>query len=139
MNSGKPNFSTAFELMDDELINAEKRLHRKRTKSNKETEATPKQPTGANQDEDGIKKKWSIDVDAFDSKEFNFVELTSDSRQKSRRSITLKVLEENEFRFNHLYHQIQLRGDSINKQDLADQALCLLFEKYGLITPAAKK
>lgn len=127
MNSGKPNFSTAFELMDDELINAEKRLHRKRTKSNKETEATPRQPIRANQDEDGIKEKWSIDVDAFDS------------RQKSRRSITLKVLEENEFRFNHLYHQIQLRGDSINKQDLADQALCLLFEKYGLITPAAKK
>lgn len=127
MSSSKPDFATAFELMDDELSNAEKRLHRKRTKSNKETEATPRQPTRANQDEDGIKEKWSIDVDAIDS------------RQKSRRSITLKVLEENEFRFNHLYHQIQLRGDSINKQDLADQAFCLLFEKYGLITPAAKK
>jgi hypothetical protein len=47
-----------------------------------------------------------------------------------RRNLTLKVLEKTEEQFHQLYLQLQIRGDSRKKQDLAEEACQLLFERY---------
>ena len=51
----------------------------------------------------------------------------------NRRNLTLKVLDETEQRFSQLYLRLQLAGDNRRKQDLADEAFSLLFEKYKSI------
>lgn len=51
-------------------------------------------------------------------------------QKEYRRNLTLKVREENELKFNELFHKLQLKGDSRKKQDLADEALELLFTYY---------
>jgi len=50
--------------------------------------------------------------------------------REQRRNLTLKVLESNEAEFNRLFHRLQLAGSPRRKQDLADEALQLLFAQY---------
>ena len=51
--------------------------------------------------------------------------------KQHRTNLTLKVLAENEARFNELFFRLQLKGDGRKKQDLADEALQMLFSKYS--------
>lgn len=52
------------------------------------------------------------------------------SKRLQRTAITLKVVEDNADRFHELFYRLKALKDSRTKQELADEALELLFEKY---------
>lgn len=138
MNNNAPDFSETIEMANDDLAEAEKRLNAKRRREqektgrkNKSKLPTENQSSEAGESQDvtpriaqpktSVKKTEPID------------ELVFKTESTRRRAFTLKVLEENEHKFHQLFHRLQLEGDSRRKQDLADEALCLLFEKYGSV------
>lgn len=135
MNSSAPDFSSTFDLVDGKLADAEKRLAEKRLSaarakakeaSNQES-ASPESMQGPTLPVDERakpklpKKTTKNDVG---KPEFQLV------AKEHRRNLTLKVLEKNERKFNELFFKLQLNGDGRKKQDLADEALDLLFVKY---------
>ena len=146
MSSSVPDFSSTFDLVDDKLADAEKRLAEKRQAAakarvkiagpvNPEPQASPVEPEAfevteissqrvIQRDRPKLPKKPKVDQERPE------LQLVS---KEHRRNLTLKVLENNEVRFNELFHKLQLKGDSRKKQDLADEALELLFENYKSI------
>ncbi|TWU37420.1 hypothetical protein [Novipirellula artificiosorum] len=137
MSKGAPDVSATFDIVDGQLENfdeAEKRLleKRKKQRENKTQEAMQKT--------DG-KNKTATPTSEMPAKPAakkrepkGEVFRPSIVTRESRRNLTLKVLEENETKFNQLFHRLQLAGVSRRKQDLADEALDLLFTKYKSVT-----
>ncbi len=136
MSNRAPDFSSTFDIVDDTLADAEKRLEKKHkaaadAKSNsKSKHEASKEETekGTLKSED--EKKEPKPVKKAAKKEAARPELQLVNKEH-RRNLTLKVLEENERQFNQLFYRLQIAGDARKKQDLADEALTLLFAKYS--------
>ncbi len=147
--SNAPDFSSTFDLVDDALADAEKRLQAKRmaaqtAKAEPAKKARP-EPVKTDQAQSSeTRAKHDVQVRAEPEpvkpkqqkkkprKEEGRPELQLVSKEH-RRNLTLKVLEENERKFNELFYKLQLQGDSRKKQDLADEALTLLYDKYSAV------
>lgn len=137
MSNNAPDFSSTFDIAEDNLADAERQLReRRQAKKRREheadsntndTEATADDPMS----EECPKPRRQNVAAKLPSKKKEEGTFTHELVKKElRRNLTLKVLEENEARFNRLFHQLQLAGDARKKQDLADEALSLLFAKY---------
>jgi hypothetical protein len=127
MSNNAPDFSTAFDMAGDALEEAEKRLSLKRRQSEKK--AAVSQPTDD-------KKRGQRHPETESAPPLNRRAKPSKSdvqvvTKRHRTNLTLKVLAENEARFNELFFRLQLKRDNRKKQDLADEALQLLFAKYS--------
>ena len=134
MSNRAPDFSATFEIVDDQLEDAERRLKQRRMQQDaagkpakKLQEAQVPQASAAVLPESepaAAKPQRAKRPKGEGAKRPELV------KREVRRNLTLKVLEENETRFNQLFHRLQLAGDGRRKQDLADEALGLLFAKY---------
>ena len=114
MSRNPPDYSDAFimaesELANDDLEKARQRLRRR--KSPMESNST------------GNLKNADAETDQSTS-------LVVKGTATIRKPITLKVQAENEAKFHLLFSLLQVQGDTRRKQDLADEALNLLFLKY---------
>ncbi len=138
MSNNAPDFSSTFDIAEDRLADADRRLREKRNaKRTKEVKAAttgaekPADDPKANKRSQPTRKSVRPKRPSEEKGEVTFThELV---KKEVRRNLTLKVLEENETRFNQLFHRLQLAGDSRKKQDLADEALSLLFARYKKI------
>ena len=126
--SNAPDFSSAIDIVEeDALAEAEKRLHAKRKieqRKNSPSNANGRKRghhIGGTDDEPNPKKTLASKMQS---------RLVVTKSEVSRKPITLKVLAENANRFHQLFHQLQIQGDVRGKQDLADEAMELLFHKY---------
>ena len=141
MSNRAPDFSSTFEIVDDQLEDAERRLAERRSKQNAEKIPAAKNP--ASKLRDAKPNTTPVDANEKPAEESSASKPIRRNQSKGeatkpalvkrevRRNLTLKVLEENETRFNQLFHRLQLAGDGRRKQELADEALGLLFQKYG--------
>lgn len=150
MSNRAPDFSSAFDIVDDKLADAEKRLAEKRRAAAQNAAAkakadeTPNDEVVSAEVEANVEVKPEIEAKPSKSKlpkkrakkEEGRPELQLVSKEH-RRNLTLKVLEENEQKFNELFFKLQLKGDGRKKQDLADEALELLFGKYNSVLEAS--
>lgn len=134
MSNNAPDFSATFDAVDNQLANAEQRLKEKRKVVAKKAESlqpakTKKVPLKTD-DSDLQKVKASVDPLEKRAKPTKASSKIQIATRVSRCNLTLKVLSENEQKFNRLFLKLQLAGDARKKQDLADEALQLLFDKY---------
>ncbi len=139
MSKNAPDFSGSFELVRDQLTETEHRLRNRKRNLNQ----SPEPASAANiQSRDDVGDRQIDETsqsffEAFPKKNDQTASQTSINRNREqRRNLTLKVLESNEAEFNRLFHLLQLDGDARRKQDLADEALDLLFAKYRRIIDA---
>lgn len=143
MSNRAPDFSSAFDIVDDKLADAEKRLAEKRRAAaqNAATKAkADEKPSDEVTSAESVEAKPETDAKPPKpklpkkraKKEEGRPELQLVAKEH-RRNLTLKVLEENEQKFNELFFKLQLKGDGRKKQDLADEALELLFSKYRTV------
>jgi len=136
MGKGAPDFSTAFSVVDEQLEDAEKRLAERRSaKTTREKPAakvqSPQVAAKREGEHSSTKAKPKAErTRAKANRSTGAGEPAQVVKRKARRNLTLKVLDETEQRFNQLFHKLQLAGDGRRKQDLADEAFGLLFEKY---------
>lgn len=135
MSKNAPDFSSSFALVGDQLTETEQRLRTRKPDPVEDLETTPdERPADQSykESENRINAPTSLSGSETKPKENDQgTPPTSVNRQREqRRNLTLKVLESNEAEFNRLFHRLQLAGDPCRKQDLADEALKLLFAKY---------
>jgi len=140
MSSKPPDFSSSFDLVQDKLDATQRRLEQKRKRESPQlAKIPPKTLEPQNNSESQSKfdelpqRPSATEQGKLTRKKKHISALAAPIKppvREIRRNLTLKVLEENEMRFNQLFHKLQLAGDTRKKQDLADEALDLLFEKY---------
>jgi len=135
MNNNAPDFSSTFDIAEDNLADAERQLRERRQAKKRQEQQTDSNGTeetaGGPKSEECPKPKRQNVPPRLPSKKQEEGTFPHELIKKEvRRNLTLKVLEANEARFNRLFHQLQLAGDARKKQDLADEALSLLFTKY---------
>ena len=139
--SNAPDFSSAFDLVDDKLADAEKRLAEKRnaaTVGKAKADASAEKVKSVESGDLAVMQEPVIEptkpklARKAPKKEVAKPEMQLVAKEH-RRNLTLKVLEQNERKFNELFYKLQLKGDGRKKQDLADEALHLLFTKYSTV------
>ena len=140
MSSNSPDFSSSFDLVQDKLDATQRRLEQKRKHESTPVEKTPPEtldlknnPQNHPKFDELSPRPSATEQGKRTRKKKRISALAAPIRlsvREIRRNLTLKVLEENEMRFNQLFHKLQLAGDVRKKQDLADEALDLLFQKY---------
>lgn len=128
MGNNKPDFSGAFEMASSDLVNDELEEARKRLLQKHKTKQS-KSNSQKQLVESGVQKK-SLEIKSKNPPVETTENLVVKSLNSERKAFTLKVLATNESKFHQLFCQLQLKGDSRKKQDLADEALELLFVKY---------
>ncbi|TWU49425.1 hypothetical protein [Rubripirellula reticaptiva] len=139
MSSRAPNFSSTFAIVDDQLEETEKRLEQRRLEKDRAklaekttaTEAAKKLPVEKPTEKVAAIKAKPIKKKTASGQGTSAPRIT---KKEVRRNLNLKVLDETEQKFSRLFHTLQLAGDGRRKQDLADEAFGLLFEKYKSIT-----
>lgn len=110
MSKNAPDFTDTFKLVESDLLQDDleyaqnQLIRRKMRKKDAHTSNSPKSEESE--------------------------KLVVKSEVEKRKAFTLKVLERNEKKFHQLFNQLQLKGDCRRKQQLADEALELLFAKY---------
>lgn len=138
--SSAPDFSSTFDLVDDKLADAEKRLAEKREAAAKARTKIAEPIKPASQAEQAVPVKAEVRAEPIVEREKPKLPKKPKAeaarpelqlvQKEHRRNLTLKVLEGNERKFNELFFKLQLKGDGRKKQDLADEALTLLFTRY---------
>lgn len=116
-----------------EIEEAERALiERRKQKQNAKARREAKKSTEQNVDESGgAKRTETVPPEGpRESKKQPSVLPVQIAKQTRRTAITLKVVEEKAERFHELFYRLKALKDSRTKQDLADEALDLLFEKY---------
>ena len=130
MTSTAPDFSSTFEIVDDKLADVEKRLVHRRSQHSRQMKNSTK---AKGQEPDNSERAISASNESTAKRKRAKQESVSIQivAKEVRQNLTLKVLATNEAKFHQLFHKLQLKGDSRKKQDLADDALELLFAKYA--------
>ena len=138
MSKSAPDFSSSFALVGNQLTETEQRLRRHRKHQpeqdgDSEVNLTDLHSTQNQTDLNNLQTQ-ALSKPRFDTRTREGDWPASSERiprqPERRRNLTLKVLESNEAEFNRLFHRLQLSGEPRRKQDLADEALQLLFETY---------
>lgn len=122
MGNGVPNIDASDELVN-ELDDLERQRQERRQKKPKKGAPSSNAPKKATSEPTDVPPEKS------NRRKGNASPLELVER-RHRQNLTLKGLQENDVKFNQLFLKLQLQGDCRKKQDLADEALELLFSKY---------
>ncbi|MEO1528979.1 MAG: hypothetical protein AAFX06_26455 [Planctomycetota bacterium] len=128
MSRGAEDYTTTFKVLDDQLDNLDDldwRLKARQEKQNRPSnEQTAPQPSAS------AKLGGRAPSVAKRQKRERTEAKPTVVRREVRRNLTLKIREETEEKFNRLFYELRLAGDSRKKQDLAEEAFELLLKKY---------
>ena len=128
MSKNAPDFSGPFKLVQNQLTKTEQRLRARKPEPDQDPWITsPAEPAGQNRPNLLVSR---AELETNPMEKSTVVSPDIRQQREQRRNLTLKVLESNEAKFNRLFHRLQIAGDPRRKQDLADEALQLLFNNY---------